>query len=380
MSQLKFENNIISGDIDNGPNFFNINQVALFTDAFVKYLKETFPEKITKGIVVGRNNNKNESESFAKTVASVLAKNEIKVFYSEFALSDSMISYSTKVLKALGGITITTDDYSFNNNGMKLYDQDGCPMSLKNMLKIKAHCQDWNKFAEKNRSFSFEKSNFINFLTDNLLKGYIDEITKIGGNIKNIENVSVTWFLSSQEDIIPIHMISNKLHLNSFHDINIMKKNNNSFEETTLENLLNHKEAVNIINKNQSDLIALFDIGLNKVDYAFLHEGQYVKIDKEGIVLLLSYYLIEGTAKLSTKEFIIIGPDSSAPILLSMAKKSNVKTIMLEPTEQTEINKILNNDDENVLLYYDKNYNSLINVNISKESDTLQSLSPLSKC
>jgi phosphomannomutase len=142
MSKLNFKKNEISGPIDNGSNFFNVNQVALLTDAFCRYLKDKFPKNLEKSIVLGINRRENDSEMFAKIVAKTFAKHEIKVFYSEITVIDSMISYAIRNLNILGGINITTDNNLLHYNGMKFYDESGFPMSSKKMIEIKSYCQE----------------------------------------------------------------------------------------------------------------------------------------------------------------------------------------------------------------------------------------------
>ena len=69
-----------------------------------------------------------KSDLFAKTAASVLAANGVKVYIYKELMPTPMLSFAVRRLKCDAGIVITASHNPAKYNGYKAYGSDGCQM------------------------------------------------------------------------------------------------------------------------------------------------------------------------------------------------------------------------------------------------------------
>ena len=105
-----------------GTNRMNIYTIAKATQGLANYIKK---QKIPNPKVFIGYDVRNNSQTFAKTAANVLASNGISVFLSEDICPTPLVSFGCRYFEATAAIMITASHNPVEYNGYKVYWSDG---------------------------------------------------------------------------------------------------------------------------------------------------------------------------------------------------------------------------------------------------------------
>lgn len=121
---LEFGTGGLRGIMGTGTNRMNKYTVGAATQGLANYLKACFAglKEISVAIAFDSRNN---SSSFARITAGVLAANDIKVFLFENLRPVPELSFAVRQLKCQSGIVITASHNPKEYNGYKVYWNDG---------------------------------------------------------------------------------------------------------------------------------------------------------------------------------------------------------------------------------------------------------------
>ena len=124
-----------------GTSRMNIYTVAHITQAIAQLILDE--EGANDGVVIAYDSRIN-SDLFAKTAASVLAANGIKVFIIESVRPTPELSFALLNLNCIAGINITASHNPKEYNGYKVYWKDGAqlPVAHAQIVADKAACID----------------------------------------------------------------------------------------------------------------------------------------------------------------------------------------------------------------------------------------------
>ena len=123
--ELEFGTGGLRGIMGAGPNRMNRYTVAKATKGYADYLINRFQKALSVAIAYDSRNN---SRSFARVAAGVLAANGIKVYIFDTLMPTPVLSFTTKYLGCDGGIVITASHNPKEYNGYKIYDEKGCQL------------------------------------------------------------------------------------------------------------------------------------------------------------------------------------------------------------------------------------------------------------
>ena len=125
------------GKVGAGSNRINEITIGESVQALADYLKmELGEEKLSVAIAWDV---RNSSENLARFSAEVLAKNDIKVYFFDGFRSTPELSFAVRELGANAGIVISASHNPPEDNGIKIYWNDGAQISSphdKNLMKI----------------------------------------------------------------------------------------------------------------------------------------------------------------------------------------------------------------------------------------------------
>lgn len=125
------------GKVGAGSNRINEITIGESVQALADYLKmELGEEKLSVAIAWDV---RNSSEKLARFSAEVLAKNDIKVYFFDGFRSTPELSFAVRELGANAGIVISASHNPPEDNGIKIYWNDGAQISSphdKNLMKI----------------------------------------------------------------------------------------------------------------------------------------------------------------------------------------------------------------------------------------------------
>jgi phosphomannomutase len=110
----------------------NENTTAVVAQAFADYLKGSIN---SPAIVIGYDN-RNFSESFARTFAEVISGNGIKVFLSDKIIPTPVVTYYVKSMNLDAGVMITASHNPPKYNGIKFKSKYGAPFFTEETQKV----------------------------------------------------------------------------------------------------------------------------------------------------------------------------------------------------------------------------------------------------
>lgn len=122
---LKFGTAGLRGVLGAGSNRMNIYVVRQATQGLANWVKEQGGNQLVAISYDSRIN----SDVFAKTAASVLAANGIKVRIYDALMPVPALSFATRYYNANAGIMVTASHNPAKYNGYKAYGPDGCQMT-----------------------------------------------------------------------------------------------------------------------------------------------------------------------------------------------------------------------------------------------------------
>ena len=163
------------GKVGVGPNRINLITISESAQALADYLK--LKKEHNLSVAIGWDV-RNSSKKLSRRCAEVLAANQIKVFYFDSPRSTPELSFAVRELKASAGIVISASHNPPQDNGIKVYWNDGAQVSSpndKNLMKIAQNIKDIKigNFEE------LKQSGEIQILGKEIDEKYINTNTKL---------------------------------------------------------------------------------------------------------------------------------------------------------------------------------------------------------
>lgn len=163
------------GKVGFGPNRINLITISESAQALADYLK--LKKEHNLSVAIGWDV-RNSSKELSRRCAEVLAANQIKVFYFDSPRSTPELSFTVRELKVSAGIVISASHNPPQDNGIKIYWNDGAQVSSpndKNLMKIAQNIKDIKigNFEE------LKQSGKIQILGEEIDEKYINTNTKL---------------------------------------------------------------------------------------------------------------------------------------------------------------------------------------------------------
>ena len=115
------------GILGPGTNRINIQNLGRVTVGFGQYLASLSPDAKKRGIVISHDN-RFMSREFTLSFADILAKMGFTAYIFDALRPTPELSYAVRAKHAIGGIMVTASHNPANNNGYKVYDENGCQL------------------------------------------------------------------------------------------------------------------------------------------------------------------------------------------------------------------------------------------------------------
>lgn len=125
---LEFGTGGLRGVLGPGSNKLNIYVIRKVTNAFARYLLQTYADAKEKGVVISHDN-RLYSREFTLESAKMLSSFGIKVFIFDDLRPTPELSFAVRKMGACGGIMITASHNPKEYNGYKVYDEQGCQIA-----------------------------------------------------------------------------------------------------------------------------------------------------------------------------------------------------------------------------------------------------------
>lgn len=163
------------GEVGVGPNRINLMTISESAQALAEYLK--LKKEHNLSVAIGWDV-RNSSKELSQRCAEVLAANQIKVFYFNSPRSTPELSFTIRELKASAGIVISASHNPPQDNGIKVYWNDGAQVSSpndKNLMEIAQNIKD----IRIGNFEDFKRSGEIQILNEEIDKKYISTNAKL---------------------------------------------------------------------------------------------------------------------------------------------------------------------------------------------------------
>ncbi len=121
---LEFGTGGMRGIMASGTNRMNIYTIGRATQGLANYLLDTYDDAAKRGVSIAYDS-RNNSKSFAREAARVLAANRIRVFLFTELRPTPLLSFTVQHLKNVSGIVITASHNPKEYNGYKVYSPHG---------------------------------------------------------------------------------------------------------------------------------------------------------------------------------------------------------------------------------------------------------------
>ena len=110
-----------------GVGYAQMNQLTIIqtTQGLYHYLIKKYPDLRTRGCVIGRDHRHNSNE-FARLTAAVFLYYGVKMYYFPNLVHTPMVPFGVKNLNAVCGIMLTASHNPKDDNGYKVYSENGC--------------------------------------------------------------------------------------------------------------------------------------------------------------------------------------------------------------------------------------------------------------
>jgi len=185
---LEFGTGGMRGVIGAGTNRMNVYNIRRTTLGLAKYVLDS---SCNPSVAISYDS-RNKSLLFAKTAASVLAGNGIKVYIYKELMPTPMLSYAVRALNCSAGIMITASHNPAEYNGYKVYGSDGCQMTAEAAEAVIANIESLEMFSGEAGSIPFTltpaafdkfvSNNIVEYIDDKIVENYYDCVLAEGLN------------------------------------------------------------------------------------------------------------------------------------------------------------------------------------------------------
>ncbi len=175
---LEFGTGGLRGVIGAGTNRMNVYTVRKATQGLAEYILDGGVEKS----VAIAYDSRIKSDYFAKSAATVLAANGIKVHIYKELMPTPMLSWAVRHLKCGAGIVLTASHNPAKYNGYKVYGSDGCQLTLEAANAVLAKINKIDIFSGV-KTMDFDKAveeGKISFIEQPVIDAYIAKVREQG--------------------------------------------------------------------------------------------------------------------------------------------------------------------------------------------------------
>lgn len=294
---LTFGTGGLRGIIGAGTNRMNVHTVAKASQGVANYLYKHFPE--SRRSVAISYDSRIKSDIFAEVAAGVFAANNIKVYQYSELMPTPCLSYAVRALGCAVGIMITASHNPSSYNGYKVYNQDGCQITIEMADAIFAEIEKLNIFSDI-RKIDFSEgleNGKISFIPKNIYDRFIEEVKKqsVLYGEKIDKNIAIVYSPLNGTGLKPVTRV---LTESGYSNITVVREQQepdglfttcpypNPEKKETLE--LGIKYAKNL----DADLVLATDPDCDRVGIAVKKDnGEYVLLSGNEVGLLLLDYL-----------------------------------------------------------------------------------------
>ncbi|MCR4595059.1 MAG: phospho-sugar mutase [Clostridiales bacterium] len=358
---LEFGTGGMRGIMGAGPNRMNRYMIAKATQGYADYLKENCDGSISVAIAYDSRNN---SRDFAKTAASVLTANGIKVYFFDRLMPTPVLSFTVRHLSCSGGIVITASHNPKEYNGYKVYDEKGCQFVPKLAKKL----------IEKVNAIDDIKSIEINDFNDEVTKG---NISVIGDSVLDafIEEVKKQSLYTEKSDLkivyTPLHGTGNIPVRTILKDMNVSIVKAQELPDGNFSTVRSpnpeEKDALTLAieqaKEEDADIVVGTDPDCDRIGAAVKHNGDFVLVTGNQMGALLVNFVLGKKKDTLNEKSTLVKTIVTGELGADIAKKYGlniVNTLTGFKFIGEQMNKYEETGDKEFVIGYEESYGYLV--------------------
>jgi phosphoglucomutase len=320
---LEFGTGGLRGLLGAGPNRLNVYTIGKISQGISDYINRNFA---IKSVAISYDSRIN-STLFAKTAAEVFAANGIEVFIFKELMPTPLLSYAVRYHHCSMGVMITASHNPRQYNGYKVYNSDGCQITLDAANEIIGYVDKIDLFTGV-KKIAFENgltNKTIRWIEDDCLETYLEYIdTKRIASISS-RDLSIVYSPLNGTGLVPVTKALSRF---GFANVSVVPeqrdpdgnfttcpKPNPELKETLALGIRDMKE------KNV-DLLLVTDPDCDRVGTAIFHHGDVRLLNGNEIGILMYDFLL--AHKKASSDSLVIKTIVTTDMIFPMATEHHM--------------------------------------------------------
>ena len=328
---LEFGTGGLRGVIGAGTNRMNVYTINQATQGLANYLKENFENPS----VAIAHDSRIKSDLFAKSAASVLAANGIKVYLYKELVPTPMLSFAVRRLGCSSGIVITASHNPAKYNGFKCYDPRGFQMTDEGAKATYDYIQKVDIFKDvKVVDFDYAVENKkIEFIEDWLIKEFFDcvEEQRVDKDACVDSDLKIIYTPLNGTGNKPVRRILKRLGLENVRIVPEQENPDGNFPTCPYPNPEIRQAfecALKMAEEEPADLLLATDPDCDRVGIAVRTGDDYRLMTGNEVGAMLAEYILSTKKKDGTlpKNPIVVKTIVTSELIKSVADKYHTET------------------------------------------------------
>ncbi len=301
---LKFGTAGLRGVLGAGTNRMNIYVVRQATQGIANWVNKGNGSKL----VAISYDSRLKSDVFAKTAASVLAANGIKVRIYDALMPVSALSFATRYYGCDAGIMVTASHNPAKYNGYKAYGPDGCQMTDNDAAVVYDEIQKTD-VLDGAKYISFAKGvedGLIRFVGDDCLEAYYREIEarQVRPGLCKTAGLKLVYSPLNGTGLVPVTKVLHDIGVDDITIVHEQEYPNGYFTTCSYPNpeiFAALEKGLALAKETGADLMLATDPDADRVGIAMkCADGSYELVSGNEMGVLLLDYIAQGRIEKGT--------------------------------------------------------------------------------
>jgi len=215
--ELEFGTGGLRGILGAGTNRMNIYTVGKATQGLADYVRRHYPGSPSVAISY---DTRILSKEFADTAAAIMAANGIKVFLYQEPSPTPMLSFAVRYFGASAGIMVTASHNPSIYNGFKVYNDEGCQMTLEAADEVLECIHRLDPFRDVRRSGNKAS---VTMIGPEVFDAYIEAVRKTGVSL-DCKDLEVVYTPLNGSGLKPVLRVLDEIGTGKVHVVESQRK------------------------------------------------------------------------------------------------------------------------------------------------------------
>ncbi|MCI8359993.1 MAG: phospho-sugar mutase [Clostridiales bacterium] len=300
---LEFGTGGLRGVIGAGSNRMNVYTVGRATQGLADHVNSVS----ASGSVAIAYDSRIKSDLFARTAASVLAANGVKVHIYKELMPTPMLSFAVRQLGCTAGIVITASHNPAKYNGYKAYGPDGCQLTLDDSEHVLSLIEKVDMFGGV-KTMDFDQAlseGKIQYIDQTVIDAYLDKVASRSVHPEALREggLRVIYTPLHGTGNKPVRAILSRMGVEHVTVVPEQELPNGNFPTAPFPNPEIRQAfecALKLAETVQPDLLLATDPDCDRVGIAVRREDEFVLMTGNEVGALLLHYVLSQRTALGT--------------------------------------------------------------------------------